>query len=103
MAVGKCEGLPARLFGAGGWKTRKMATKLLVRPGFIGDGGTKALSFQHALLAQPARGNPPPDRHCPARGPAREADPQGPGILGLLSFSPGKVALLQGRECQAHL
>ena len=40
----------------------------------------------------------PSDGHRPAGGPPREAHPQGPGVLGLLSVPSGKVRLLQGRE-----
>ena len=36
-------------------------------------------------------------------GAAREADPQGPGVLGLLPVPQGEVRLLQGRERAAHL
>ncbi len=40
------------------------------------------LHSPHAFRSPSSRRNPPADGHRPARRPAREADPQGPGILG---------------------
>ena len=52
----------------------------------------------HALWRRIAGGNPAADRSGPAGGPARQADAQGPGDVGLLPLPRRKIAQLQGRE-----